>query len=117
MALEGGWNSTCNRAIFVGSSTSTVASVNGKTSIVSTSRGDGASNSVQRDDFDWLVVTAWHSNSPLGAAPWPTLKQNNFRTGRVRLPTLPDPVAAGNFMKCPALDFLGRPAASEYVFY
>jgi hypothetical protein len=117
MTFEGSWNSAYNRTIFAGSSTPSVANVNGKTWIVTASRGDGAIDNVQRDDSDRLVVTVWQSNSPLGAAPWPTFKQNNFRTGSAALPTLPDPVPTENFVKRLFLDFLGRPATSEDVAY
>jgi hypothetical protein len=115
MALEGGWRSAYNRTIFAGSSTPTVANVSGKTWIAVASRGDGVSNNIQRDDFDQLVVSVWQSNSPLGAAPWPTFKQNNFRTGSAVLPTAPDPVRVENFVNRVHLDFLNRSATPAEI--
>ncbi len=108
LAFEGGWRSSYNRTIFAGSSTPTVASVNGKTWIAIASRADGAVSNTSRDDFDRLVVTVWESQSPLGAAPWPTFKQNLFRTGSATLPVVPDPEPTRNLVRALYLDFLGR---------
>jgi hypothetical protein len=55
----------------------------------------------------------WQSNSALGAAPWPTFKQNNFRTASATLPVVPDPVPTENFVKQVYLDFLGRAATAD----
>lgn len=115
LEYEGGWRSAYNRTIFAGSSTPTVANVNGKTWIVIASRADGAVDNKVRDDHDRLVVTVWESSSPLGAAPWPTFKQNNFRTGSATLPVAPDPVPTENFVRALYRDFLDREATPDEV--
>lgn len=113
MQPEASLRSAYNRTIFAGSSTPTVASVGGKTWIAIASRGDGQSNNSQRDEFDELVIQVWQSNSALGAAPWPTFKQNNYRTGNAVAAAAPNPLATENFVNRLYLDFLGRPASAS----
>ncbi len=115
LQFEGAWRSAYNRTIFAGSSTPTVASVNGKTWIAIASRADGSTANNLRDDNDRLVVTVWESNSPLGAAPWPTFKQNNFRTSSTTLPAAPDPGPTENFVRALYRDFLDREATTDEV--
>lgn len=105
--------STYSHTIFASSSTPTIVNVNGKATIFVTSRSDANGNG-SRDDNDGLVVTAWQSQSALGAAPWPTFKQNMFRTGDAQLPAPPNPVPTQNFVKQIYQDFLTRqPSSSE----
>ena len=108
--------SAYSHTIFSSSSTPTVANVNGKATVFVTSRGDSNGNNA-RDGDDELVVQAWQSQSALGAAPWPTFKQNMFRTGTAQLPVPPNPVPSQNFVKQLYLDFLGRAASSSDVDY
>lgn len=117
LAFEGAWRSAYNRTIFAGSATPTVASVGGKTWIAIASRADGATANNTRDDFDRLVVTVWQSDSPLGAAPWPTFKQNTFRTGSAALPARPNPVPTENLVRALYRDFLDREATPQEVEY
>jgi hypothetical protein len=114
-AIEERDRSVYSHTIFSSSSTPTVANVNGKATVFVTSRGD--SNNNGRDDHDELVVQAWQSQSALGAAPWPTFKQNMFRTGTAQLPVAPNPVPTQNFVKQLYKDFLGRAASSSDVDY
>ena len=115
-AIEEKDRSVYPHTIFASSSTPTVANINGKATIFVTSRGD--SNNNGRDDHDELVVQAWQSQSALGAAPWPTFKQNMFRTGTAQLPVAPNPVPTQNFVTQVYKDFLNRaPASSELSYW
>lgn len=115
-AIEERDRSIYSHTIFSSSSTPTVVSVGGKATIFVASRSDANGNG-QRDDNDGLVITAWQSQSALGAAPWPTFKQNMFRTGSAQLPIAPNPVPTQNYVKQLYLDFLGRAASSSDVDY
>lgn len=108
--------STYQRTIFAGSSTPTIATVGGQARIFVTSRGDSNGNR-QRDGHDEVVLSSWKSASALGAAPWPTFKQNMFRTGSASVPTAPDPTTTQNFVKQIYQDFLGRTAGDSDVSY
>jgi hypothetical protein len=104
-----------SRTIYAGASTPTIASVNGMTWIVTTSRGSGSDNA--RNDNDDLVVTVWQSASALGAAPWPTFKQNNQRTSTATVQAAPDNSRNENFVRQLYRDFLGREAGGDEVTY
>lgn len=97
--------------IFASSSTPTVADIDGKATVFVTSRGD--SNDNGRDDHDELVVQSWQSQSALGSAPWPTFKQNMFRTGSTQLPVPPNPAPTQNFVTQVYKDFLNRTPSSD----
>ena len=62
-------------ALFASYATPAVVSVNGQTRIVEVGVGDGNGN-LGIDNGDDIVVTMWTTGTPLGAAPWPTFKQN-----------------------------------------
>ncbi|HMO11848.1 MAG TPA: FG-GAP-like repeat-containing protein, partial [Actinotalea sp.] len=73
--LEAAVRSAYSGTIFAPANSPTVAQVNGQTWIVQPVRGRSSSGA------DELVVTVFRTGSPLGAAPWPTFKQNSQRTG------------------------------------
>jgi hypothetical protein len=110
-----GYRSAYSPQIFPSSSTPTIASVNGKTWIVSALRGAGSTSG--RDSTDDLVVTVWQSNSALGAAPWPTFKQNMQRTSNATPQAAPDNSRNENFVRQMYRDFLGREASAGDVSY
>jgi hypothetical protein len=99
--------SAYGHTIFASSSTPTVANIGGKATIFVASRGDADGNNV-RSDNDELVVQAWQSQSALGAAPWPTFKQNMLRSSNAQAPTPPNPVPTQNFVTQLYKDFLSR---------
>lgn len=85
----------------------TIASVNGETWIVQPVHG-------VRDGQHELVVTAWRTGKALGAAPWPTFKANQARTGAAPLPPV-DRARTEAFVRELYRDFLDREAASHEV--
>jgi len=74
---------------FASYATPTVTSVGGATWIVMVGIGDGNDDG-NIGQNDHLLVTAWTTGTALGAAPWPTFKQNMARTSGP-LPVVPDP--------------------------
>jgi hypothetical protein len=113
-AIEERDRSAYTKTIFASSSTPTVVNINGKATIFVTSRGD-FNNNVAYDDNDELVVQAWQSQSALGAAPWPTFKQNMMRTSNATAPKPRDPVPTQNFVTQAYKDFLNRTPSSDEV--
>lgn len=85
----------------------TIAAVNGETWIIQPVHGT-------RDGKDELVVTAWRTGKPLGAAPWPTFKANQARTGAAPLPAV-DRARTQAFVKELYRDFLNREATAGEV--
>jgi hypothetical protein len=92
-AIETTVRSRHPRTLFASYATPSVVSVDGKTLIVMVGVGDANAN-LKIEANDDLVVTMWTTNTSLGAAPWPTFKQNFARTSgplpsRAGLPPLP----------------------------
>ncbi len=115
-AEEGsGYRSAYPYQLFASASTPTVASVNGKTWIVSALRGAGSDG--VRNANDDLVVTVWESSSALGAAPWPTFKQNNARTSNAIPQAVPDSSRDEKFVRKMYQDFLSRSASNSDISY
>lgn len=108
-----GYRSSYSPQIFASSSTPTIASVGSETWIVSALRGTGSTPG--RDSNDDLVVTVWKSTSALGAAPWPTFKQNMLRTSNAIAQTAPDNSRNENYVRQMYRDFLGREASQGDV--
>lgn len=96
--------------VFSPSSAPTVAQVNGVTWVLQTAQGD-LNRNLQRDPGDELLLLAWQTGHPLGAAPWPTARGDLRRTGAVPLPAI-DPVQARRYVSALYQDFLGRPATA-----
>jgi hypothetical protein len=113
-AIEERDRSAYTKTIFASSSTPTVVNINGKATIFVTSRGD-FNNNVAYDDNDELVVQAWQSQSALGAAPWPTFKQNMMRTSNATALKPRDPVPTQNFVTQAYKDFLNRTPSTDEV--
>ena len=111
-AIEERDRSAYGHTIFASSSTPTVANIDGKATIFVASRGDADANN-QRNDNDELVVQAWQSQSALGAAPWPTFKQNMLRSGNAVVQTPPNPVPTQNFVTQIYKDFLNRAPSAD----
>jgi hypothetical protein len=100
------------RDMFAPFSTPTVASVGGKTWILTTSIGD-ANGNLRVDGDDDLVVSAWTTGTALGLAPWPTFKGNMARTGG---PPIDPAVARGRRPYRGSLTpFAARPDASAFI--
>ncbi|WAB84037.1 DUF4214 domain-containing protein [Microcella daejeonensis] len=108
--LESTVRSGYGRTLFASSGTPTIASVDGAAWIITLSLGDRNGN-LQRDDQDELVLSAWTSGRPLGAAPWPTFKQNMMRTSAVA-PAGGDTTSLDRFVSSVYRDFLSREASS-----
>jgi hypothetical protein len=66
--------------LFASYATPTIARIGGVTWILQVNIGDRNGN-LATDGGDDLVVSVWTTGTPLGAAPWPTFKQNMARTG------------------------------------
>jgi Domain of unknown function (DUF4214)/FG-GAP-like repeat len=86
----------------------TVAEIGGQAWVIQTGLGDRNGN-LRHDLGDELLVMAWRTGAPLGAAPWPAFKGNAARTGAVPLPPI-DPAQARKFVDALYRDLLGRPA-------
>lgn len=108
-----GYRSVYPYDLYASASTPTVAAVDGKTWIVSALRGSGSDRT--RNSNDDLVLTVWQSNSALGAAPWPTFKQNNARTSNAAPQSPPDNSRNEKFVRQMYRDFLGREASTADV--
>jgi hypothetical protein len=94
--------------VFAPAATATVAQVDGRAHVFQAALGDANRNG-RRDTGDALVVLAWRTGQPLGAAPWPTFKGGMERRGALPLPAI-DPVQTRAFVSALYLDLLGRPA-------
>jgi hypothetical protein len=92
-ALQTAVRSKHSRPLFAAYATPTVVTVDGKTLIVQVGLSD-ANGNIGIDAGDDIVVTMWSTGTSLGQAPWPTFKQNFFRTSgplpsRAVMPPLP----------------------------
>ena len=92
-AIETTVKSRYPRGLIASYATPTVVTVDGKTLIVQVGVGD-TDGDWSPDSGDDIVVSLWRTGTALGAAPWPTFKQNFARTSgpppsRAGLPPLP----------------------------
>lgn len=95
---------------FASSAPPSIVQIDGTTWVLQTALGD-QNNNRQRDAGDSMMVLAWRSGHPLGAAPWPTFKGTMHRGGAVPLPVL-DPAQHRRYVSALYLDLLGRPAGA-----
>ncbi len=92
--------------------TPTVVNVDGKTLIVQVGVGN-TGGAWSADSSDDIVVTLWTTGTSLGAAPWPTFKQNMARTSGplpTRTPLPPIPVAPSERLCFPVAGAAGDAA-------
>ena len=92
-AIQTSVRSRYPRGLIASYATPTVVSVDGKTLIVQVGVGDTDGN-WSTDAGNDIVVSIWTTGTALGAAPWPTFKQNMLRTSgplpsHAALPPLP----------------------------
>lgn len=113
--LERTAGSNAGVTAFSPSSAPTIAQVGGVTWVLQTAQGDANRNLV-RDSGDELLLLAWRTGRPLGAAPWPTARGTLQRTGAAALPTI-DPVEARRYVAALYRDFLGRAASAGEQTY
>lgn len=105
-ALEAKRGSSWGGTVFAPANTPTIAQVNGQTYIFQPLFG-------RKNGQDLLVVEAWRTGQPLGAAPWPTARGDQQRTGRIATAT-PDRSVTQAFVSRLYRDFLNRsPNSSE----
>lgn len=105
-ALEAKRGSSWGGTVYAPANTPTIAQVNGQTYIFQPLFG-------RKNGQDLLVVEAWRTGKPLGAAPWPTARGDQQRTGRIATAT-PDRSATEAFVSRVYRDFLSRsPSGSE----
>jgi len=85
----------------------TVAVVGGKTWIVSASTHFGSP--------EWGTVFAWKTGTSLGAAPWPTFKNNAARTGTTPMVLTPHGAVGDRWIALGGRSsFLGNPTSAEF---
>lgn len=101
--LEWAHKSSYTGTILAPANTPTIADVGGQAWIVQPVRGISASG------VNELVVTVWRTGKALGAAPWPTFKANNQRTGAASSAADISKIQA--FVRTMYRDFLGRQAS------
>lgn len=104
--LETAVRSAYQGTIYAPANAPTIAQVNGETWIVQPVRGRTSAGA------DELVITVWRTGRSLGAAPWPTFKANNARTGAAPLPAV-DSVASNAYVNALYRDFLDRAASGS----
>lgn len=95
-------------ATFGPSAPPTIASIDGTTWVLQTALGD-TNRDLQRNTGDSMMVLAWRTDRPLGAAPWPTFKGSSDRTSAVLPPDL-DPARTRRYVDALYVDLLGRHA-------
>lgn len=93
-------------ATFASSAPPTVASLGGQTWILQTALGD-ANGDLRRNRGDAMMVLAWQTGAPLGAAPWPTFKGSAARTSATAWSGI-DAASTRKFVDALYVDLLGR---------
>lgn len=97
-----GWGGT----VYAPANTPTIAQVNGQTYIFQALTGT-------RNGQDQFVIEAWRTGKPLGAAPWPTARANQQRTGTVATSSERAQIEA--FVARCYRDFLDRSASNGEI--